>query len=102
MRSLKNENITSKAKNARDLIKEYKTGGNITKEDVTKRISEIRNTSDANKEKYSKKKLDAINKLESELKDRLLETVKGYENNPDHQCGLGLSEWNTGYYINCK
>jgi len=50
---------------------------------VTKRISELRNTNEDITEKILQEKLDAINKLESELKSRLLETVKGYENNSD-------------------
>ncbi len=78
--NLENENILAKQK-IQDLIREYRTDGNITKEDVTKRISELRNTNEDITEKILQEKLDAINKLESELKDRLLETVKGYENN---------------------
>ena len=78
--NLENENILAKQK-IQDLIQEYRTDGNITKEDVTKRISELRNTNEDITEKILQEKLDAINKLESELKDRLLETVKGYENN---------------------
>ena len=50
---------------------------------MNKRISELRNTNEDITEKILQEKLDAINKLESELKDRLLETVKGYENNSD-------------------
>ena len=78
--NLENANILTKQK-IQDLIQEYRTDGNITKEDVTKRISELRNTNEDITEKILQEKLDAINKLESELKDRLLETVKGYENN---------------------
>ena len=78
--NLENENILAKQK-IQDLVKEYRADGNITKEDVTKRISELRNTNEDITEKILQEKLDAINKLESELKDRLLETVKGYENN---------------------
>ncbi len=78
--NLENENILAKQK-IQDLVQEYRTDGNITKEDVTKRISELRNTNEDITEKILQEKLDAINKLESELKDRLLETVKGYENN---------------------
>ena len=77
---LKNENMLAKQK-MQEIIKEYKTGKNITKEDVSKRISEISDTSDSNKEKILKEKANAINKRESELKYRLLKTVKGYENN---------------------
>ncbi len=78
--NLENENMLAKQK-IQDLIQEYRTDGNITKEDVTKRISELRNAYEDITEKILQEKLDAINKLESELKDRLLETVKGYENN---------------------
>jgi len=79
--NLENEKILAKQK-MQEIIKEYKTSENVTKEDVSKRISEISDTRDSNKEKILKEKLNEINKLESELKDRLLETVKGYENNP--------------------
>ena len=50
---------------------------------MSKRISEISDTRDSNKVKILQEKLNAINKLESELKDRLLDAVKGYENNSD-------------------
>lgn len=89
--NLENENILAKQK-IQDLIQEYRTDGNITKEDVTKRISELRNTNEDITEKILQEKLDAINKLESELKDRLLETVKGYENNSNINV-----DW---YYLN--
>ena len=80
--NLENENMLTKQK-IQDLVKEYKIGGNITKEDVAKRISELKNVNEDITEKILQEKLDAINKLESELKGRLLETVKGYENNSD-------------------
>ena len=79
--NLENENQLTKQK-MQEIIHEYKVE-NITKEDVTKQISELRKTMDAVKEKILKEKLDAINRLESDLKDRILEAVKGYENNPD-------------------
>jgi hypothetical protein len=78
--NLENEDLLAKQK-IQELINEYKSG-NITKEDVTKRISEIRKTMDVVKEKILKEKLDAVYRLELELKDRILEAVKGYENNP--------------------
>ena len=66
-----------------EIIQEYRTGTNLTKEDVTKRISEIKTQSNTIIEKMLQEKSDAINKLEFELKNKILEKVKGYENNPD-------------------
>ena len=79
--SLENENLVAKQK-IREIINEYKIG-NITREDVTKQISEIRDTKNANKERIFQEKTDAADGLELELKDRILEAVKGYENNSD-------------------
>ena len=79
--SLKNEDLVAKQK-MREIINEYKIG-NITREDVTKQISETRKTKDANKERILQEKTDAVDRLELELKDRTLEAVKGYENNSD-------------------
>lgn len=77
---LKNEKFLAKQK-MQEIIKEYKLYTNITKEDVSKIISQIRTMSDSNQEKIIKEKLDALNKLELELKNIMLEIVKGYENN---------------------
>ena len=79
--NLKNEDLVAKQK-MREIVNEYKFG-NITREDVTKQISEIRQTKDVNKERILKEKTDAADMLESELKGRISEAVKGYENNPD-------------------
>jgi len=80
--NIENENSVAMQK-IQKIIEEYKNDGNITKEDVTKRISELRNSNEDIKEIILQEKLEAINKLESELKDRLLESVKGYENNSE-------------------
>jgi len=79
---LENEKSLAKQK-MQEIVKEYKIDENITKEDVSKLISKIRTMSDSNTEKIIKEKLDALTKLELELKNLILETVKGYENNPD-------------------
>ena len=65
-----------------EIINEYKTE-NITKEDVSKQISEIRKKSEAAIGKLLDKKLDEINKLETNQKYRILKIIKGYENNSD-------------------
>lgn len=79
--SLETEN--SLAKHAmQEIIEEYKTNSEITKEDVTKRISEIRDTNNSIKEKILKEKSNALSELELQLKNKMLKIVKGYENNP--------------------
>ena len=79
--SLENEDLMAKQK-MREIINEYKIG-NITREDVTKQISETRKIKDVNKERILKEKTDAANIVELELKDKIMELVKGYENNFD-------------------
>ncbi|MDH3311698.1 MAG: hypothetical protein OEM28_00955 [Nitrosopumilus sp.] len=79
--ALESEDLQAKQK-MQDIINEYKIE-NITKEDVTKQISEIRKAMDVIQEKILKEKLDAINMFETELKGRILEVVKGYENDLD-------------------
>jgi hypothetical protein len=74
------DSITKQKK--QEIIKEYQTSTNITKEDVTKRILNERKTNDSNKEKILEEKSDAISKLELELKNKILEMVKGHEHNP--------------------
>ena len=79
--SLENEDLLAKQK-MREIVNEYKIG-TITREDVTKQISETRKAKDANKEGILQEKIDAADRLELELKGRILEAVKGYENNSD-------------------
>ena len=79
--ALENEDLQGKY-NMQDIVNEYRLE-NITKEDVAKQISEIRNTVDVIQEKILGEKLHAINMLETERKDRMLEVVKGFENDPD-------------------
>ncbi len=79
---LENEKSLAKQK-MQEIIKEYTIDKNITKEDVSILILKIRTMSDSNQEKIIKEKLDALNKLELELKNLILKTVKGYENSPD-------------------
>jgi hypothetical protein len=79
---LENEKFLAKQK-MQEIIKKYKIDENVIKEDVSKLISKIRTMFDSNKEKIIKEKSDALNKLELELKNTILEIVKGYENNPD-------------------
>ena len=79
--ALENEDLQRK-QNMRDIVNEYRLE-NITKEDVTKQISEIRNTANVIQEKMLGEKIHAANMLEAELRDRILEAIKGYEDAPD-------------------
>lgn len=81
--SFENEDILSK-KQMQDIIRDYKSNedGNLTKQDVDRVITQIRENNDSNKKRILDEKLEEVNRLENELKDRILETVKGYENNP--------------------
>ena len=63
------------------IIKEYKIDKSITKEEVSKLISEIRTVSNQNKEEINKELSNTIHDLELELKKSILTIVKGYENN---------------------
>lgn len=79
--NIEDENFIAKQK-MRKIINEYNTDESITKDDVTKRILEIRTANDVIREKLFKEKLDTTNILESELREKILKVVKGYENNP--------------------
>ena len=68
------------------IITEYKKGdgiGAFTKEYITSIIIEIRDSNEKNIQKLLDEKLDEINRLKEELKNELLQAVRGYERNPD-------------------
>ncbi|MCA9827238.1 MAG: hypothetical protein KC444_02440 [Nitrosopumilus sp.] len=77
---IENEDLQARQK-IQDAIKEYRVK-NITKEDVSKQISEIRKTADITQERILREKTDTAGILEIHLKDRIAELVKGYENDP--------------------
>ena len=79
-KNFEDENTIAKQE-IRKIINEYNSE-KAMKGDVAKRISEIRDANDLVKEKLLKEKLEAVNRLESELKEKILKVVKGYENNP--------------------
>ena len=78
---LKNHSLNSKQE-MQDFVAKYKSG-NVSKDDVNKTIAEIRESEKKNKESILKQKSAALEKLESELKNKLLKIVKGYEYNHD-------------------
>jgi len=79
---LENEDALEKQK-IQEIIYEYQINRNITKEDLTNRITEARETNVSNKEKILQEELDAESQLELKLKNKILEIVEGYERNPD-------------------
>ena len=79
---LGNEDVLEKRK-IQEIIYEYQINRNITKEDLTNRITEARETNVLNKEKILEDELDAENQLELKLKNKILDIVEGYERNPD-------------------
>lgn len=66
-----------------EIIKEYSISDTITKEDVSKQISELRTANNLVNEKIIKEKSSELDKLEINFKNDLLNAVKGYENHPD-------------------
>ncbi len=77
---IENENLQARQK-IQDTINEYRVK-NITKDDVSKQISEIRKTADITQERILRERADATSILEIHLKDKIAELVKGYENDP--------------------
>jgi len=79
---LEKEDALEKQK-IKEIIYEYQINRNITKEDLTNRITEARDTNISNKEKILEEELNAAEELELKLKNKILDKVKGYENNPN-------------------
>ncbi|MCV0409245.1 hypothetical protein [Nitrosopumilus sp.] len=79
---LANEEMLIK-QDIRQVIIEYKSSPNFTREELSESISELNNAHDAIKEKIIEQRDTALFKLESEQKNKILDAVKGYEQNPD-------------------
>lgn len=79
---LENEDFLKKQK-TKEIFYEYQINRNVTKEDLTKQITEAKETNVLNKEKILQGELNAVNQLELKLKNKILGIVKGYESNPD-------------------
>ncbi|BDQ30329.1 hypothetical protein [Nitrosopumilus zosterae] len=79
---LENEETLTKQE-IRQVIIEYKNGHGLTREDLSKSISELNDANNAVKEKIIEQRDAALLKLESEQKSKVLDAVKGYEKNPD-------------------
>ena len=79
-KTIENKNWTAKQLTQK-IIDEYKSG-NISKENVSKQISEIKKNNEIAIENVLDEKLDEINLLESEQKDRILKLVNNHQNDP--------------------
>ncbi len=76
-----NHESTNREKMLED-IEDYKVGI-ISKEEVNKHISKIRDTSDALRIQILEEKAKDAAMLESEKRHRMLDVIKGHDNNPD-------------------
>ena len=63
-------------------VEDYKIGS-LSKEEIDKQISKIREVSDTLKEKVFSEKNEEFKLLESKKRDLILDAVKGYEENSD-------------------
>lgn len=82
------QDILKNAKNSarqaeKDLLDEFHASETMTKDELSRKIIDVRENLESEKEKIAKEKSNAIISLESELKDVMLEIVKQYENDSD-------------------
>ncbi len=78
---VKNFDLSDKQK-MQEIIGDYKIG-KMAKEEIDRQISKIREGGDALKEKISDEKTEESKTLEFEKRNRILDAVKGYEENSD-------------------
>ena len=64
-------------------IAELYSNNEVTKEDVSKRLFELRELNDSVNKKIIEEKSDALSRLEITFKKDLLKIIKGYEHHPD-------------------
>lgn len=67
----------------KDLLDEFHASETMTKDELSRKIIDVREDLESEKEKIAKDELNAIADLESELKDTMLDVAKKYENDPD-------------------
>jgi hypothetical protein len=84
----KYDDILKEAKNSarqaeQDLLDEFHASETMTKDELSRKIIDVRENHESEKEKIAKEKLDAISDIETDLKDAMLDVVKKYENNSD-------------------
>ena len=79
---LENQTYVAKQK-MQEIVKKYKSDESFAKEDVDQQISEIKSSLNSEEKRILKEKLSDFHSLELELKNMILKTIKGHENNPD-------------------
>jgi len=84
----KYDDILQEAKNSarqaeQDLLDEFHASDVMTKDELSRKIIDVREDLESEKEKIANDKLNAIADLESELKDTMLDVAKRYENDPN-------------------
>ena len=79
--AIENEDLIAKQK-IQDLVSKY-AAGDITKDDVSKQISKIKENIEQIKEKILQEKLKDMANMESQKKEKILQAVAGYEGNTD-------------------
>ena len=89
-RDILNEAKKSARQAEKDLLEEFHASETMTKDEISRKIIDVREDLESEKEKIANDKLDAIADLESELKDTLQDLAKKYENDPDIEV-----MWNT-------
>lgn len=78
---IENLDLSDKQK-MQEIIGDYKSGS-TSKEEIDRQISKIRESGDTLKEKIFDEKIKEFKILESKKRDRILDAVKGYEENSD-------------------
>ena len=91
----KYDDILQDAKNSsrqaeKDLLDEFHASDTISKDELSRKIIDVRDDLESEEEKISKDKLNAVTDLELELKDTMLDVAKKYENDPNIEV-----TWNT-------
>ena len=67
----------------KDLLDEFHASDIMSKDELSRKIIDVRDDLESEKEKISKDKLNTVTDLESELKDTILDITKRYENDPN-------------------
>ena len=79
---IENQKYVAKQK-IQEIVKKYKSDESFSKEDVDQQISEIKSSLNSEEKRILEEKLSDFHSLELELKNMILKTIKGHENNPD-------------------
>ena len=67
----------------KDLLEEFHASETMTKDEISRKIIDVREDLESEKKSIANDKSDAIADIESELKDTLQDLAKKYENDPD-------------------